>query len=39
MGNVGSIAAETAAAIVERLIGTAPAERDVAAAVGEVSKR
>jgi len=39
MGNVGSIAAETAAAIVERLIGTAPAERDVAAAVGEASKR
>ncbi|HMK71327.1 MAG TPA: F0F1 ATP synthase subunit B [Xanthobacteraceae bacterium] len=39
MANVGSIAAETAAAIVERLIGTAPAERDVAAAVGEVSKR
>jgi F-type H+-transporting ATPase subunit b len=38
MGNVGSIAAETAAAIVERLIGTAPAERDVAAAVGEVLK-
>ncbi len=38
MGNVGSIAAETAAAIVERLIGTAPAARDVAAAVGEVSK-
>ncbi len=39
MFNVASIAAETAAAIVERLIGTAPAERDVAAAVGEVSKR
>ncbi len=39
MVNVASIAAETAAAIVERLIGTAPAERDVAAAVGEVSKR
>ncbi len=39
MGNVGSIATETAMAIVERLIGTAPAERDVAAAVGEVSKR
>ena len=36
MGNVGSIATETAAAIVERLIGTAPAEPDVAAAVGEV---
>ena len=39
MSNVGSIAAETAAAIVERLIGTAPAERDVSAAVAEVSKR
>jgi F-type H+-transporting ATPase subunit b len=39
MGNVGSIAVETATAIVERLIGTAPAERDVAAAVAEVSKR
>jgi F-type H+-transporting ATPase subunit b len=39
MGNVGSIAKETAAAIVERLIGTAPAEREVAAAIGEVSKR
>jgi F-type H+-transporting ATPase subunit b len=39
MGNVGSIAAETASAIVERLIGTAPAERDVAAALAEVSKR
>jgi F-type H+-transporting ATPase subunit b len=39
MGNVSSIAAETASAIVERLIGTAPAERDVASAVAEVSKR
>jgi F-type H+-transporting ATPase subunit b len=39
MGNVGSIAAETAGAIVERLIGTAPAERDVAAAVAEAAKR
>jgi F-type H+-transporting ATPase subunit b len=39
MGNVASIAAETATAIVERLIGIAPAERDVAAAVSEVSKR
>lgn len=38
MQNVGSIAAETAAAIVERLIGTAPAEREVAAAVAEASK-
>jgi F-type H+-transporting ATPase subunit b len=39
MANVGSIAAETAAAIVERLLGTAPAQPDVAAAVAEVSKR
>ena len=39
MGNVGSIAKETATAIVERLIGTAPAEREVAAAIGEVGKR
>jgi len=38
MGNVGSIAAETAAAIVERLIGTTPAPGDVTAAVTEVSK-
>jgi F-type H+-transporting ATPase subunit b len=33
MGNVRSIAAETAAAIVEQLIGTAPAAQDVAAAL------
>jgi F-type H+-transporting ATPase subunit b len=39
MGNVGSIAADTAAAIVERLIGTAPSAQDVAAAVGSASKR
>jgi len=39
MGNVGSIASDTAAAIVERLIGTAPAQPDVATAVGEVLKR
>jgi F-type H+-transporting ATPase subunit b len=39
MGNVGSIAAETATAIVERLIGQSPADRDVAAAVGEALKR
>jgi len=38
MGNVGSIAAQTAAAIVERLIGKAPAEHEVAAAVGETLK-
>jgi len=39
MSNVAGIAADTAAAIVERLIGTAPAQSDVAAAVAEVSKR
>jgi F-type H+-transporting ATPase subunit b len=39
MQNVGTIAAETAAAIVERLIGTAPNAQDVAAAVSDVSKR
>jgi F-type H+-transporting ATPase subunit b len=39
MGNVSSIAADTAAAIVERLLGKAPAQGDVAAAVAEVSKR
>jgi F-type H+-transporting ATPase subunit b len=39
MGNVGSIAASTAAAIVERLIGKAPSEHEVAAAVGETLKR
>jgi F-type H+-transporting ATPase subunit b len=39
MSNVGSIAAETAAAIVERLIGAAPSAQDVAAAIGDVSKR
>jgi len=39
MGNVGSIAASTAAAIVERLIGKAPPEHEVAAAVGETLKR
>jgi F-type H+-transporting ATPase subunit b len=39
MGNVGSIAAETASAIVERLIGKAPAEHDVAAALGAALKR
>jgi len=38
MGNVGSIAAETASAIVERLIGTAPADHEVAAALALVSK-
>ncbi len=38
MANVGSIAAETASAIVERLIGTAPADHEVAAALADVSK-
>ena len=38
MGNVGSIAAETAAAIVERLIGTTPIPQDVAAALRDASK-
>ena len=38
MGNVGGIAAETAAAIVERLIGRAPAPSEVSAAVADVSK-
>src|SRR5579863_7118983 len=33
MGNVGNIAAEVAAAIVERLIGTSPSQQDVAAAL------
>jgi F-type H+-transporting ATPase subunit b len=39
MGNVGTIAADTAAAIVKRLIGKAPAEPEVAAAVGDALKR
>jgi F-type H+-transporting ATPase subunit b len=38
MSNVGSIAAETATAIVERLIGTSPSQQDVAAALRDVSK-
>ena len=38
MGNVGSIAADSAAAIVERLIGKAPATQEVAAAVSDVLK-
>jgi len=38
MANVGTIAAETAAAIVERLIGTAPSTHDVARAVSDASK-
>jgi F-type H+-transporting ATPase subunit b len=39
MGHVGAIAADTASAIVERLIGAAPAEHDVAAALGDIIKR
>jgi len=38
MGNVGSIATETAAAIVERLIGAAPSQQDVAAALRDAGK-
>jgi F-type H+-transporting ATPase subunit b len=38
MGNVGAIAADTATAIVERLIGKAPAAHDVAAAMAELGK-
>jgi F-type H+-transporting ATPase subunit b len=34
MGNVGTIAGDTASAIVERLIGKAPAAHEVAAALG-----
>jgi F-type H+-transporting ATPase subunit b len=39
MDNVGSIAADTASAIVERLIGKAPADNDVKAALSDVLKR
>jgi F-type H+-transporting ATPase subunit b len=39
MGNVRTIAADTASAIVERLIGKAPAEQEVAAAVADVIKQ
>ncbi len=39
MGNVRTIAADTASAIVERLLGKAPAEHEVAAALGDVQKR
>ena len=39
MQSVGTIAAETAAAIVERLIGQAPPAEDVAAAVHNLPKR
>jgi F-type H+-transporting ATPase subunit b len=39
MQNVGAIATETASAIVERLIGMTPNAQDVAAAVGDATKR
>jgi F-type H+-transporting ATPase subunit b len=39
MGNVGAIASDTASAIVERLIGKAPADHEVASAVGDALKR
>jgi F-type H+-transporting ATPase subunit b len=39
MTNVRTIAADAAAAIVERLTGSAPAKNDVADAVGDVLKR
>jgi F-type H+-transporting ATPase subunit b len=39
MANVGAIAAETASAIVERLIGKAPAAHEVAAALVDAPKR
>ena len=39
MANVRTIAADAAKAIVERLIGTAPGEQEIAAALAEVSKR
>ena len=39
MANVATIATETAGAIVERLIGKAPAQSDVAAAVADTLKR
>ena len=39
MGNVHTIAGDTAAAIVERLIGKAPTAQDVAAALGDSGKR
>jgi F-type H+-transporting ATPase subunit b len=38
MGNVGTIAADTASAIVVRLIGKAPADQDIAAAVSDALK-
>lgn len=38
MGNVGTIAADTASAIVERLIGQVPAQHEVAAALSDTFK-
>ena len=38
MGNVRAIAAEAAAAIVQRLLGKAPAAHEVAAALGDANK-
>lgn len=38
MGNVKAIAAETASAIVERLIGQRPREEEIAAALGDAGK-
>ena len=39
MGNVGAIAADTATAIVERLVGKAPGADEVASALAETGKR
>jgi F-type H+-transporting ATPase subunit b len=39
MSNVGSIAAETASAIVERLIGQRPHDEEIAAALNEAGKK
>ncbi len=39
MGNVASIAADAATAIVQRLVGTAPGDQAVAAAVADALKR
>ena len=39
MVNVGAIAADTASAIVARLIGKAPGDHEVAAALGDLNKR
>jgi F-type H+-transporting ATPase subunit b len=39
MGHVHTIAADTAAAIVERLIGKTPAAQEIAAALGDIGKQ